>query len=89
MNTPPENSAITEFRRVCHTFAKPSGDPWVVLADMDAALQQGEILGLLGRSGSGKSTLLRIAAGLITPTSGEDRPRGSPWFSRALRFTPG
>ena len=69
---------IIEFRRICHSYAKPSGEPLVVLAEIDAALREGEILGLLGRSGSGKSTFLRIAAGLIKPTSGEVLYRGAP-----------
>ncbi len=74
----PSETPITEFRHVCQSFVKPSGNPLVVLADIDAALRKGEILGLLGRSGSGKSTFLRIAAGLIAPTSGEVRYRGGP-----------
>jgi len=76
MDTAPKS--IIEFRRICHSFAKPSGAPLVVLADIDAALREGEILGLLGRSGSGKSTFLRIGAGLIKPTSGEALYRGQP-----------
>lgn len=77
-NASPEEGAITEFRQVCHTFAKASGDPLVVLANIDATLRKGEILGLLGRSGSGKSTFLRIAAGLVMPTSGNVLYRGAP-----------
>ncbi len=69
---------IIDFRRICHTFEKSSGEPLIVLADIDSALRDGEILGLLGRSGSGKSTFLRIAAGLIKPTSGEVLYRGAP-----------
>ena len=34
------------------------------------AVQRGEVVGLVGESGCGKSTLGRIAAGLLTPTSG-------------------
>jgi NitT/TauT family transport system ATP-binding protein len=59
-------------------FAKPSGEPMPVLADIDLVVRDDEILGLLGRSGCGKSTLLRIAGGLIKPTSGEVRYRGAP-----------
>ncbi|CAN7786884.1 nitrate/sulfonate/bicarbonate ABC transporter ATP-binding protein [Caballeronia sp. LjRoot34] len=58
-------------------FAKPSGEPLPVLENIDLALREGEILGLLGRSGSGKSTLLRIAGGLIKPTSGQVLYRGA------------
>jgi NitT/TauT family transport system ATP-binding protein len=65
------NRAIIDLRKVCKVFSKPSGEPLPVLADIDMAMRDGEILGLLGRSGSGKSTLLRIAGGLIKPTSGQ------------------
>ena len=46
-----------------------SGDV-LVLDDVNLALADNEIVGLLGRSGSGKSTLLRIIAGLMPPTRG-------------------
>ncbi|WP_436228741.1 ABC transporter ATP-binding protein [Caballeronia sp. LjRoot29] len=65
------------FDKVCMAFAKPSGEPLPVLENIDLALREGEILGLLGRSGSGKSTLLRIAGGLIKPTSGQVLYRGA------------
>ncbi|HUI22719.1 MAG TPA: nitrate/sulfonate/bicarbonate ABC transporter ATP-binding protein [Methylocella sp.] len=68
---------IIELNKICMAFAKPSGEPLPVLADISLALRDGEILGLLGRSGSGKSTLLRIAGGLIRPTSGQVRYRGA------------
>jgi NitT/TauT family transport system ATP-binding protein len=71
-------TAILDLRKVCMAFAKPSGEPLPVLAGIDMRLEEGEILGLLGRSGSGKSTLLRIAAGLIRPSSGEVLYRGAP-----------
>ncbi|HXX84108.1 MAG TPA: nitrate/sulfonate/bicarbonate ABC transporter ATP-binding protein [Casimicrobiaceae bacterium] len=69
---------LIELRKVCKAFAKPSGEPLTVLADIDLSLAEGEIVGLLGRSGSGKSTLLRIAGGLIKPTSGEVLYRAAP-----------
>jgi len=69
---------ISELRGVSMAFAKPSGAPLPVLAKIDMALRDGEILGLLGRSGSGKSTLLRITGGLIKPSSGQVLYRGAP-----------
>ena len=69
---------ISELRGVSMAFAKPSGAPLPVLANIDMALRAGEILGLLGRSGSGKSTLLRITGGLIKPSSGQVLYRGAP-----------
>ncbi len=49
-----------------------------VLQDVSTTLNEGEIIGLLGRSGCGKSTLLRIVSGLIAPSSGEVIYRGAP-----------
>ena len=77
MNSQSERPLI-ELRKVCMDFAKPSGEPLPVLADIDLALRAREILGLLGRSGAGKSTLLRIAAGLVRPTSGQVYHRSMP-----------
>ena len=78
---------VIELRKVCMAFAKPSGEPLPVLADINISVTEGEILGLLGRSGCGKSTLLRIAAGLIKPTSGEVFYRGAPLAGPAEGIT--
>ena len=37
---------------------------------MSFTVQDGEVLGLIGRNGSGKSTALKIIAGVFEPTSG-------------------
>jgi NitT/TauT family transport system ATP-binding protein len=73
-----EKTPIIEMRNIVKAFPRPSGEPLNVLADMNLALREGEILGLVGRSGSGKSTLVRIAAGLMEPTSGEVLYHGKP-----------
>jgi len=41
-----------------------------VLDRIDATLQSGELVGLIGPNGSGKTTLLRVLAGLHTPQGG-------------------
>jgi ABC-type polar amino acid transport system ATPase subunit len=50
----------------------------VALADIDLAVQQGEVVVLIGPSGSGKSTLLRCVNALEAPESGEVRLDGKP-----------
>jgi len=72
-----DSSAIIDLRKICMAFPKSSGEPLLVLDDINISIRADEILGLLGRSGSGKSTLLRIAAGLMRPTSGEVLYRGA------------
>ncbi|HZP45639.1 MAG TPA: nitrate/sulfonate/bicarbonate ABC transporter ATP-binding protein [Candidatus Binataceae bacterium] len=69
---------IIELSAVCKAYAKPSGEPLPVLIDINLTINEGEIVGLLGRSGCGKSTLLRTIGGLISPTSGSVLYRGQP-----------
>ena len=51
-----------------------SGAP--ALDNLNLELPQGKIIGLLGPNGSGKTTFIKLAAGLLTPTSGELRVCG-------------
>ncbi len=71
---------LMSVRGCRQAYHKDSNPDLVVLDDVNLTLQNGEIVGLLGRSGSGKSTLLRIVAGLLTPTAGE-----VTWHGKALK----
>jgi len=51
------------------------GEVWALRA-VDLSVEQGEIVGVLGRNGAGKSTLLKLLSRVTQPTEGSFRVRG-------------
>src|SRR6476619_7804448 len=72
-----DDEVLVRVEHLTKSFIGAAGDTLQVLDDINLDLRAGEIVALLGRSGSGKSTLLRTIAGLISPTSGSVRYRGT------------
>lgn len=57
--------SLIVLNNVCHSYGNKE-----VLCSIQAQIQKGEIIGLIGPNGGGKSTLMKIIAGLIEPTRG-------------------
>ena len=58
--------ALLECINVCKNF-----DDKKILKDINLKIEEGRIIGLLGKNGMGKSTLIKLINDLLTPTSGE------------------
>ncbi len=62
---------IVRLEKVSKTFPGRDGQPVTALQEINLAVPQGSILGVIGRSGAGKSTLIRLVNGLEKPSSGK------------------
>lgn len=67
-------SMILQSLDLCKEYEKGK----IALDHLNLTLEGGEIVGLLGTNGSGKTTFMKLAAGLLTPTSGSILIDGQP-----------
>ncbi len=54
----------------------PTNDYVYALKDINFTVNQGEVLGIIGRNGAGKSTLLKILSRVTAPNSGSIKVKG-------------
>ena len=57
-------------------FRKEKHKTFKALENIDLEINEGEVLGILGKNGAGKSTLLKIITGVVTATSGDIMVKG-------------
>ncbi len=82
---------IIEVSDLSHKYSENTPFAHDALQDVSFAVNEGEILGIIGHTGSGKSTLIQHLNGLLRPTAGRVLFRGRDiWsdkeFTRAVRF---
>ncbi len=68
--------AARPLETVGASFRYP-GRSQLAVRSLDLLVEPGEVVGLIGPNGAGKSTALRLAAGLLSPSSGSVRVQGA------------
>ncbi len=62
--------SILEIKNLTHTYSGSSPFTNDAVSDVSLAIEEGEIVGIIGHTGSGKSTLVQHLNGLLKPTDG-------------------
>src|SRR5690348_16726532 len=64
------------LHRLKNPFQRTEKETFWALKDLSFDIQQGDVVGVIGRNGAGKSTLLKIMSGITEPTEGDIRLYG-------------
>lgn len=61
---------MIEVKNLCYTYGTKTQNPVSAVKNINFALANSEIMGIIGKTGSGKSTLAQLLCGLLTPDEG-------------------
>ena len=62
---------ILETRALCHVYSQGTPFEKTAVHDISLAIEEGELLGVIGHTGSGKSTFIQHLNGLLKPSAGQ------------------
>jgi len=82
---------ILETRALCHVYSQGTPFEKTAIHDISLAIEEGELLGVIGHTGSGKSTFIQHLNGLLKPSAGQVLFQGQDIHAdkaalRAVRF---
>ena len=85
---------ILETQNLTYVYGARTSNPVKAVDDVSIAVEEGEVVGIIGQTGSGKSTLIQQFNGLLKPTAGKVLLRGKDIWSepkkiRQIRFQVG
>ena len=73
LHFPRSKGIIKSLLNLFRSKDKGGKGSFTALDDINFTINQGEVIGVIGRNGSGKSTLLRVIAGIYQPDEGKVR----------------
>jgi lipopolysaccharide transport system ATP-binding protein len=73
---PDPNAEIKDLAEDLNQRKRIRGDVFQALDDVSFEIQQGNVVGIIGKNGAGKSTLLKVISRITAPTSGFIRMKG-------------